>query len=162
MQITETLRNNPYNFTADTEYYDKGYRALVGVPGRVLQAKELTSLSMYPIYALNDCASEVFSEGIIQGFDISNDAKISNGSIFGLTTESEDDLNSFQVYDIDEDTGSETLVSVDLTELETPEETPDVPITDENDDDATTTEEKAYTVTVYKDKGEEGWPKNVI
>lgn len=162
MQITETLRNNPYNFTADTEYYDKGYRALVGVPGRVLQAKELTSLSMYPIYALNDCASEVFSEGIIQGFDISNDAKISNGSIFGLTTESEDDLNSFQVYDIDEDTSSETLVSVDLTELETPEETPDVPITDENDDDATTTEEKAYTVTVYKDKGEEGWPKNVI
>ena len=163
MQITETLRNEPYNFTADTEYYTKGYRAIVGVPGRVLQAKELTALSMYPIYALNDCASEIFSEGVIQGFDISNDTKISNGSIFGMTTDAEEDLSIFQVYDIDEDSGVEQLIFVDLSELETAEETTETPSADDSDDiDLISKENKEYTVKIYKDTGEEGWLKNII
>jgi hypothetical protein len=54
MTLEEILREEPYNNLSDIEYYDRGYRRILGIPGRVLQGKEITSLSSYPLYILKD------------------------------------------------------------------------------------------------------------
>lgn len=123
----ETLRKDPYNFSADKEYYDKGYRAVIGVPGRVLQARELTALALYPMFSLNDLASEIFSEGIVHGFDVSNDSKLETGSIFGMSFMAFTELKDLKVYDINPDTGKEEEVEVNLEDLNPPPVNPPQP-----------------------------------
>lgn len=177
MKITEKLRQEPYNYTADIEYYKKGYRGLIGVPGRVLQAKELSSLSMYPIYAMNDIASAIFSEGIVNGMEYSDDAKMSAGSVSGMTMEEDGILEKMSIIDKNENEETIRSVSYNEKELESSgilgnyygeEKEPETEkwqnaITEESvSENETKTNDEEYTVTVYNDAGEEGWPKNII
>lgn len=158
MKIAESLRGEPYYFSADKEYYEKGYRAVVGVPGRVLQARELTSLSMYPIYAMNDVTAEMFKEGVIQGFSSSEDSKLTTSAIIGTTTEGES-LSDFHIYNIAND-GTETLVEVDISKL-VPEEIEENTTASE-EEEAITLDSNATTVKVYEHNGEDGWPLSIL
>lgn len=165
MKILDKLRGDPHNFVADYEYFKKGYRALVGVPGRVLQARELSALSMYPLFSLNELASEVFNEGIVDGFDISDDAKIETGSVFGMTIGTLG-LTDYEVYDYNETTGSMTKVYVDLDQLNP---TPPGPGTDPGTSPGTdpgTGEISPLPITgrviVIPHTGEDNWPLDVI
>lgn len=161
-EFIETLRKDPYYFNADIEYA-KGYRALVGVPGRVLQAKELSALSMYPIYAMNDIASEIFEEGIIQGLDVTEEIKLSLGSVLGMTFDSIPNISDIKVYEIEDD--SETEIPLDLSELENenneeiPIENPEEPEIIEDQDPEL---DRNYSVRFYDDTGEENWPQDII
>ena len=161
MQLLDKLRDKPYNIVADKEYYEKGYKYLIGVPGRVLQAKELSSLAFFPFFALNDIASELFNEGVIQGFDVVNDAKLENGSIFGLTITGVDPLDEFKLYDIDE-FGTITEISIDLSELE------EIEVIDEPDDDQEEsddtggiTDDLKHRVIVIPHTGSDDFPKDL-
>lgn len=159
MQL-DVLRKEPYNFNADKEYYDKGYRALIGVPGRVIQAKELTALAMYPIFALNDIAEEMFPEGVIQGFDVSNDSKLENGSIFGITSTKFNNLLDLKIVEILEN-GNETEIDVDLNDLDVPSV---VVIPPEEDPIIQEPEELSdkYNVKIIHHNGEDLWPDSIL
>ena len=159
MSIDEKIKELPYNSTADVEYYTKGYRGIVGVPGRVVQARELTSLSLYPIYALRDITDNLFAEGILSGMEESDEAKIENGSVVGITTESITDLSKLKIYEISDDWETEDEVEVDLSQLE-PDETED---TDDDDDTTTTTKKsREYSLTIYPHTGEDNWPHDIL
>ena len=163
MKILESLRGDPWNYVADKEYFKKGYRALVGVPGRVLQARELSALSMYPIYSLNELASEIFNEGVIDGFDMSDDAKIETGSVFGMKTY-DLNLSDYKVYDIDEATGNQTEVIVDLDQLNPPVNpgnlgTPGTPGTPNPIAPSPIT---GTSIIVIPHTGEDTWPQDII
>ena len=158
MSIDEKIKELPYNSTADVEYYTKGYRGIVGVPGRVVQARELTSLSLYPIYALRDITDNLFAEGILSGMEESDEAKIENGSVVGITTESITDLSKLKVYEISDDWETEDEVEVDLSQLE-PDETED---TDDDDDTTTTKKSREYSLTIYPHTGEDNWPHDIL
>ena len=162
MSIDEKIKELPYNSTADVEYYTKGYRGIVGVPGRVVQARELTSLSLYPIYALRDITDNLFAEGILSGMEESDEAKIENGSVVGITTESITDLSKLKVYEISDDWETEDEVEVDLSQLE-PDETEDTDDDDDDDDDTTTTKKsREYSLTIYPHTGEDNWPHDIL
>jgi hypothetical protein len=54
---------------AKKEYYEKTYRGLIGLPARVLQSKEVTSLMQFPKFMLKDFADLFFDEKeYIEGF----------------------------------------------------------------------------------------------
>lgn len=164
MKILESLRDEPYKITADREYYDKGYRALVGVPGRVVQAKELSALSLYPIFSLDEFATELFSEGIVQGFGVSNDSKISNGSVFGIAIDSFNNIADLRLYNIDE-AGNETEEFVDFDDLNPPVNDPDE---DKEPEDQIVyspqfvEENSEYNVEVIPHTGDNKWPTDII
>ena len=158
MSIDEKIKELPYNSTADVEYYTKGYRGIVGVPGRVVQARELTALSLYPIYALRDITDNLFAEGILSGMEESDEAKIENGSVVGITTESITDLSALKVYEISNNWETEDEVEIDLSQLET-EETED---TDDEDDTTTTKKSREYSLTIYPHTGEDNWPHDIL
>ena len=159
MQL-DVLRKEPYNFNADKEYYNKGYRSLIGVPGRVIQAKELTALAMYPIFALNDIAEELFPEGIVQGFDVSNDSKLENGSIFGMSSTDFTNLLNLKIVEILEN-GNETEIDVDLNDLDIPPvivpPPPEEPIIQEPEELS-----DKYNVKIIPHDGEDLWPSNIL
>lgn len=164
MKINSILRQAPYNFKSDYEYYKKGYKSLVGVPGRVLQAKELNDIMWFPIFSLNDITSELFSEGVVQGFEISDDSKLDTGSVFGLTLSSITDLPDVKIYEIDFTTGNRVEITVDLNELINPPIiTPDNnENTADNNEILGDTSDNYYTVQVIEHTGENAWPRNII
>lgn len=158
MSINEKIKELPYNSTADVEYYTKGYKGIVGVPGRVVQARELTALSLYPIYALRDITDNLFAEGILSGMEESDEAKIENGSVVGITTESITDLSELKVYEISANWETEDEVEIDLSQLDT-EETEN---TDDEDNTITTKKSREYSLTIYQHTGEDNWPRDIL
>lgn len=48
------LREPPYYADPKKEFYDKKYKKMIALPGRVLQSKEITNLSYFPLYSLKD------------------------------------------------------------------------------------------------------------
>lgn len=62
MDIKEKLKEKPYWDTSEIEYYEKGYKKLLGSPGRVLQGREVTALSSYPLYILKDLLDTQFKD----------------------------------------------------------------------------------------------------
>ena len=60
MSISEKLKIKPYYDTSEYEYYEKGYKKLLGIPGRVLQGREITALSSFPLFILKDLLDTEF------------------------------------------------------------------------------------------------------
>lgn len=73
------LTQFPYYADPYKEYYDKKYKKLIGIPGRVLQAREVTDLSFFPYYALKD-VSDIFyyNSQIMNGLKSNEIDKISH------------------------------------------------------------------------------------
>lgn len=82
MNIKEKIKEKPYWDTSELEYYERGYRKLLGIPGRVLQGREVTSLSSYPLFVLKELLSIHYKE-----LDIVE--KITNTSLPKITSEIE-------------------------------------------------------------------------
>lgn len=92
MDIKEKIKEKPYWDTSEYEYYTKGYRKLLGIPGRVLQGREVSSLSVYPLYMLKDLLS-------IHYKDLDIIEKISNLSLPKITSENVSIIN-FQTGEV--------------------------------------------------------------
>lgn len=92
MDIKEKIKEKPYWDTSEYEYYTKGYRKLLGIPGRVLQGREVSSLSVYPLYMLKDLLS-------IHYKDLDIIEKISNLSLPKITSENISIIN-FQTSEV--------------------------------------------------------------
>lgn len=92
MDIKEKIKEKPYWDTSEYEYYTKGYRKLLGIPGRVLQGREVSSLSVYPLYMLKDLLS-------IHYKDLDIIEKISNLSLPKITSENISIIN-FQTGEV--------------------------------------------------------------
>ncbi len=75
--IILNLREAPYYADPRTEYYDKKYRKMIALPNRVLQAKEVTNLSYFPLYSLKDF-SDIFYHNtqILDGMNFNEAYKI--------------------------------------------------------------------------------------
>lgn len=77
MDIKEKVKLKPYWDTSEYEYYDKGYKKLLGSPGRVLQGREVTALSSYPLFILKDLLETQFKDlEIVDKINHSNILKI--------------------------------------------------------------------------------------
>lgn len=75
------IDKDPYNSPFDKEY-NKGYRKILSLPGRVLQAKEITSLSLTPLKILEDFLNTVYNDGeVIYGINLSEQNKITKDVI---------------------------------------------------------------------------------
>jgi len=76
------LNQSPYFTDPDKEYFEKHYRKIIALPARVLQSREITNLSFFPLMAIKEFSDIYhYNTKIIRGISNQVDKKINENSL---------------------------------------------------------------------------------
>jgi len=94
--MIKDISNAPYFANPNKEYNEKHYKNLIALPARVLQNKEITNLSFFPLLHFKEFTDQFYyNSKILNGMNNFFDKKLNIGSVL---------LNSL--------TGSNTVVDL--------------------------------------------------
>jgi hypothetical protein len=75
------LNQSPYFANPNKEYFEKYYRKIISLPSRVLQSREITNLSFFPMMAIKEFTDIYhYNTKIIKGLNNILDKKINENS----------------------------------------------------------------------------------